>query len=89
MTTTFPVERKNILEISLAVTQKYAVLFTGDLIIFDMTDPALPRLSIQKIFPPARYWIGDYVGVAVDDEYLYVSAAEDGLWVYHVNMDGS
>lgn len=89
MTVTFPVERKNILEISLAVTQKYAVLFTGDLVIFDRTDPASPRLSIQEIFPPARYWIGDYVGVAVDGEYLYVSAAEDGLWVYRVQMDGS
>ena len=77
-------ERRNIWDLSIVAQNNHVVIYTGDILILDVSDPARPELIVRESFPPAKYWVGDYVGLAVDDENIYLGATEDGLWVYRL-----
>jgi hypothetical protein len=74
--------RQNVAEVSIVARDRQAILFTGDILIIDAEDPIHPSVVFQERFPPAGIWVGNGVALAVDDQYLYLSAAEDGLWLY-------
>lgn len=77
-------ERKNIWDISVARHRDDIYIFAGDILVVDVTEPTAPRIKLRQPFPPTLDWIGESVGLTVDDEYLYVGAAEDGLWIYRL-----
>jgi len=77
-------ERRNIWDLSIVVHNNHVVIYTGDILVVNVSDPARPSVIVQESFPPARYWVGEYVGLAVDDENIYLGATEDGLWVYRL-----
>ena len=77
-------ERYNIWDLSIVAHDNHVVIYTGDILVLNVSDPTRPAVIVQKPFPPAKYWVGDYVGLAIDDENIYLGAAEDGLWVYHL-----
>jgi hypothetical protein len=79
--------RQNIAEISVVARGRQAILFTGDIVIVDAADPIHPTVVFQQDFPPADIWVGDGVGLALDDQHLYLGAAEDGLWLYLLPPD--
>ncbi len=77
-------DRRNIWDLSIVARNNHVVIYTGDILVLDVTDPTRPEVTVQESFPPAQYWVGDYVGLAVDDENIYLGATEDGLWVYRL-----
>lgn len=77
-------DRHVVLEFSLVARGNHLIVFTGDILIVDASDPSRPTVKLRQPFPPARFWVGDWVGLALEDEYLYLGAAEDGLWVYRL-----
>lgn len=77
-------ERKNIWDISVTRHRDDVYIFAGDILVVDVTEPTAPRVKLRQPFPPTMDWIGESVGLTVDDEYLYLGAAEDGLWIYRL-----
>jgi hypothetical protein len=77
-------ERRNIWDLSIVANDNHVVIYTGDILVLDVSDPTRPEVIVRESFPPAQYWVGDYVGLAIDDENIYLGATEDGLWVYRL-----
>jgi hypothetical protein len=77
-------KRSNIWDLSIVAHDDRVIIYTGDLLILNVSNPARPAVIARESFPPARYWVGDYVGLAADDENIYLGATEDGLWVYRL-----
>ncbi len=77
-------ERRNIWDLSIIARDNHVVIYTGDILVLNVSDPTRPEVIAQESFPPAKYWVGDYVGLAADDENIYLGATEDGLWVYRL-----
>lgn len=75
-------ERRNIWDLSLAVHGNRVIIYTGRILIVDVTNPAQPTVLEDHPFPPGQLWVGDCVGLALDEKYLYLGAAEDGLFIY-------
>jgi hypothetical protein len=75
-------KRRNIWDLSIVAHNDHVIIYTGDILVLNVSDPTRPEVIVRESFPPAQYWVGDYVGLAVDDENIYLGAAEDGLWVY-------
>lgn len=77
-------ERRNIWDLSIVAHNNHVVIYAGDILVLDVSDPTRPEVIVRESFPPAKYWVGDCVGLAVDDENIYLGATEDGLWVYRL-----
>ena len=77
-------ERRNIWDLSIVADNHHVVIYTGDILILNVSDPTRPAVVARQSFPPAQYWVGDWVGLAADDENMYLGATEDGLWVYRL-----
>jgi len=77
-------ERQNIWDLSIVARDNHVVIYTGDILVLNVSDPIRPEVIVKESFPPAKYWVGDYVGLAFDDENIYLGATEDGLWVYRL-----
>ena len=75
-------ERSNVWDLSIVAHNNHVVIYSGDILVLDVTDPARPEVIVRESFVPAEFWVGEYVGLAADDEYIYLGDAEDGLWVY-------
>ncbi len=70
-------------ELLVAAVGTHAVLFTGDLVVVDVTDPEAPTIVDWTGFPPGSDW-PEYIDLAVDRDYAYVTANESGLWIYRL-----
>ena len=77
-------ERRNIWDLSIVAHNNHVIIYTGDILVLNVSDPTRPEVIVRQSFPPAQYWVGDYVGLATDDENIYLGATEDGLWVYRL-----
>ncbi|MFQ5791350.1 MAG: hypothetical protein ACE5JI_12840, partial [Acidobacteriota bacterium] len=77
-------DRHSVMESSMALLGHHIIIFSGDIVIVDVNDPTRPTVTLRQPFPPVRYWPPDRVGLALDDQYLYLGAVEDGLWVYRL-----
>jgi hypothetical protein len=77
-------ERRNIWDLSLAVRGNRVVIYTGNILIVDVSNPAQPTVLEDHPFPHGQLWVGDWVGLALDDKHLYLGAAEDGLFIYRL-----
>lgn len=80
-------DRHNIWDLSIVARDNCVVIYTGDILILNVSDPTNPAVITQERFPPAQYWVGYYVGLAADDQNIYLGAAEDGLFVYRMPWD--
>ncbi len=77
-------ERRNIWDLSHAVCGNRVIIYTGNILIVDVTNPAQPTVLEDHPFQPGQLWVGDWVGLALDDKHLYLGAAEDGLFIYRL-----
>ena len=75
-------DRHNIWDLSIVAHDNCVVIYTGDILILNVSDPTQPAVITQERFPPALYWVGFKVGLAADNQNIYLGAAEDGLFVY-------
>ena len=80
-------ERRNIWDLSLAVHGNRVIIYTGNILIVDVTNPAQLKVLADHPFPCGQLWVGDWVGLALDDKHLYLGAAEDGLFIYRLPPD--
>lgn len=77
-------DRHDLIESSIAVKGKHVVIFSGDILIVDANNPNHPFVKLKMPFPPVEFWAPGRVGLALDDEYLYLGIHEDGLWIYRL-----
>ncbi len=80
-------DRHNIWDLSIVARDNCVVIYTGDILILNVSDPTHPAVITQERFPPALYWVGFMVGLAAADQNIYLGAAEDGLFVYRMPWD--
>lgn len=78
-----PLAHRNEREYDIAVRGDQVVLFAGAVMIVDVSDPASPRVVLHEMPAPVRaWWEGTFLDV--DDQYLYLGADEDGVWIYRL-----
>jgi len=63
---------------ALAVSDKYLILYAGQLKVFDVSNPAAPVLVKEQRLES----LGEPEALAIDGGHLYVSDGEDGVWIY-------
>lgn len=77
-------DRHSVVESSMVLLGHHIIIFSGDIVIVDVNEPTRPTVTLCQAFPPVQYWAPDRVGLALDDQFLYLGAVEDGLWVYRL-----
>jgi len=78
-----PLAHRNEREYDIAARGDQVVLFAGALLIIDASDPASPRVVLHEMPEPVRTW-WERTFLDVDDQYLYLGAGEDGVWIYRL-----
>ncbi|UCC49106.1 MAG: hypothetical protein JSV41_02695, partial [Gemmatimonadota bacterium] len=76
-----PLAHRNEREYDIAVRGDQVVLFAGAVMIVDVSDPASPKVVLHEMPVPVRTW-WERTFLDVDDQYLYLGADEDGVWIY-------
>lgn len=78
-----PLAHRNEREYEIAVRGDQVVLFAGAVLIVDVSDPASPEVVLHEMPGPVKAW-WERTFLDVDDQYLYLGADEDGVWIYRL-----
>ena len=68
----------------LAREEDRIVLFDGELVVIDISNPDQPQIELRQPLPVTDPWLDEWLGLSVSDGFAYFSMTERGLWVFEL-----